>query len=278
MKFYKMHGIGNDFVLIDRPNDERRDWSELARRMCDRHFGVGSDGLLLIRDSTVADFRMIMFNPDGSEAEMCGNGIRCFAKHLYDNRLIYGTSVSVETGAGVKQLVIEPKGNLADRVVVDMGRPEFDPVKIPVVVEGPEAVDFPLQVGDRQLYLTAVSMGNPHAIHFQDEPVASFPLERIGPQVEHDALFPRRVNFEVANVESRDRIAVRVWERGAGITLACGTGACATFAAARRKGLVDERAILALPGGELELRVGPNGQMLMAGPAELAFAGEWPEV
>ena len=278
MKFYKMHGIGNDFVLIDRPYDERRDWSELARRMCDRHFGIGSDGLLLIRESTVADFRMIMFNPDGSEAEMCGNGIRCFAKHLYDNRLIYGTTVSVETGAGVKCLVIKPKGNLADRVVVDMGRPEFEPVKIPVVVEGLEAVDYPLLVGDRQLYLTAVSMGNPHAVHFQNEPVDSFPLERIGPQVEHDALFPRRVNFEVARVESRERIAVRVWERGAGITLACGTGACATFAAARRKGLVDERAILALPGGELELHAGPEGQVLMTGPAELAFAGEWPEV
>ncbi len=277
MKFYKMHGIGNDFVLIDRPYDERRDWSELARRMCDRHYGVGSDGLLLIRESTVADFRMIMFNPDGSEAEMCGNGIRCFAKHLYDNRLIYGTTVSVETGAGVKRLMIEPKGNLADRVVVDMGRPEFDPFKIPVIVEGPEAVDYPLLVGDRQLYLTAVSMGNPHAVHFQDVSVDSFPLERIGPQVEHDALFPRQVNFEVARVESRERIAVRVWERGAGVTLACGTGACATFAAARRKGLVDERAILALPGGELELRVGPEGQMLMAGPAELVFAGEWPE-
>lgn len=277
IRFTKMHGTGNDFVLIDARDGNERDWADVARKMCDRHFGIGGDGILLVKESATADFRMVMYNPDGSEAEMCGNGIRCFARYLFDRGEISGNRVSVETGAGIKELEIEAMGGKARRIVVDMGAPTFAPAQIPVVANGSAVVDLPHQVDGFNLALTAVSMGNPHAVHFLDDDVRAFPLERIGPLVEHDPLFPRRVNFEIARVRSREEVDVRVWERGAGITLACGTGACAVFAAARHKGLVEDRACLRLPGGELEMRVGPSGQILMAGPASLVFTGEWPE-
>src|SRR5262249_55486025 len=244
---------------------------------CDRHFGVGSDGILLVQPSKVADYRMVMFNPDGSEAEMCGNGIRCFAKYLYDAGEVYGNEVAVETGDGVKHLTIDAAGGKAARGVVEMGVPPFGARQIPITVDAPEPVDLPRAYDGQTLRLTAVSTGNPHAVHFTAEDVRSFPLERIGPLVEHDALFPRRINFEVARVASPGRVEVRVWERGAGITLACGTGACATFAAARKKGLIGDHATLALPGGDLEMCVGPRGQILMAGPATFVFQGDWPE-
>ncbi|MGH2461198.1 MAG: diaminopimelate epimerase [Chloroflexota bacterium] len=277
MKFTKLHGTGNDFVLVDARDRRRRDWPKIARAVCDRHFGIGSDGILLVLDSAAADYRMVMYNPDGSEAEMCGNGIRCFARYLFDSKDARGPGLSVETGAGIKQLEIQTEGGAFRRVVVDMGTPRLAPADIPVLAEGAEVVDLPLDVDGWRLSLTAVSMGNPHAIHFLDGNVGEFPLEQVGPRVEHDARFPRRVNFEIARVVNPEAVDVRVWERGAGLTLACGTGACAVFAAARRKGLVGDRATLRLPGGELELRVGPDGQILMAGPAEVVFTGEWPE-
>jgi diaminopimelate epimerase len=271
-----MHGTGNDFVLIDDREERSLDWPELSRRVCDSHFGVGADGVLLVRSSTRADFRMVMLNPDGSEAEMCGNGIRCFAKYLYDSGDLRGTSVSVETGAGVKELELVVENGVARRVIVDMGAPTFLARSIPIAVEGPEVKDYPLQVSGQELLLNGVSMGNPHAIHFSDDDIDDFPLESVGPLVEHDRLFPRRVNFEIARVHDAGHVDVRVWERGAGITLACGTGACAVFAAARRKGVVAERAVLALPGGHLEMREGANEHIYMTGPAALVFSGEWP--
>ena len=277
IRFTKMHGTGNDFVLVDARGGNERDWPAFARSACDRHFGIGADGVLLVRPSTIADYRMVMYNPDGSEAEMCGNGIRCFAKYLFDAGEIRGSRLTVETGAGVKQLEIEAEDGRARRVVVDMGVPTFAPDTIPVLAEGSEGVDLRRSVDGFDLALTAVSMGNPHAVHFLDGDVQSFPLERVGPLVEHDPLFPRRVNFEIARVRSTEEVDVRVWERGAGITLACGTGACAVFAVARRKGLVGDRAHLRLPGGELDMRVGSSGQILMAGPATLVFTGEWPD-
>ncbi|HUX88133.1 MAG TPA: diaminopimelate epimerase [Chloroflexota bacterium] len=277
MKFVKLQGTGNDFVLIDSRREESRSWPELARTICDRHFGVGADGILLVGDSAVADYRMIMYNPDGSEAEMCGNGIRCFAKYLYDSHAIGGSTIAIETGAGLKRVEIEAANGVARRVVVDMGAPIFEPSLIPVAAAGTEVIDIPRVIDGRALALTAVSMGNPHAIHFLDSDVWDFPLEQIGPLVEHDSLFPRRVNFEIAKVTTAEQIDVRVWERGAGITLACGTGACAVFAAARRKGLVGDRATLRLPGGELAMQIGSSGQILMAGPAEFVFSGEWTE-
>ncbi len=273
-----MHGTGNDFILIDRRAGVEHDWPALARAMCDRHFGIGSDGVLLVRNSEVADFRMVMYNPDGSEAEMCGNGIRCFAKYLFDSGALPGSKVTVETGAGVKRLDLDVVGGQARRVRVDMGAPTFDPAKIPVAVDSERVVDLPHSVGEFALRLTAVSMGNPHAVHFMADDLAGFPLERIGPIVEHDRLFPRRVNFEIARAVTDRRIETRVWERGAGITLACGTGACAVYAAARYKGLVGDRAVVALPGGELEMATGPEGQVLMTGPADLVYTGEWPNI
>lgn len=277
MRFLKMHGTGNDFVLVDTRREGERDWPALAPRLCDRHFGVGADGVLLVRESLLADYRMVMYNPDGSEAEMCGNGVRCFAKYLYDQGAVHGDEIDVETGAGVKHLVIEASAGEVRRVVVDMGVPTFVPSAIPVRAAGDAVVDLPLPIAEQQLRLTAVSMGNPHAVHFLPYDVREFPLEAIGPRVEHHDLFPQRVNFEVARVRSRDEVDVRVWERGAGMTLACGTGACAVFAAAHRKGLVGDHARLRLPGGELELRFGASGQILMAGPAALVFTGDWPD-
>lgn len=275
IKFTKLHGTGNDFVLIDARTQQPRDWSALARAVCDRHFGVGADGILLVSESGPADYRMIMYNPDGSEAEMCGNGIRCFAKYLFDTGDLRGREASIETGDGIKRVELETGEGRVRRVVVDMGRPNFTPAEIPILADGDVVIDLPRTVDGHALALTAVSMGNPHAIHFLADDPREFPLERVGPLVEHDALFPRRVNFEIARVRSRSAVDVRVWERGAGITLACGTGACAVFAAARRKDLIDDRAVLRLPGGELEMRNGPDGQILMAGPAEEVFTGEW---
>ena len=281
MKFYKMQGTGNDFVLIDARIEGERVWPVLARQICDRHFGIGSDGILLVKEpsttGTGAEYRMVMYNPDGSEAEMCGNGIRCFAKYLYDCGALSEPHVVVETGAGILAIDLEVDGTVTRRAIVDMGVPVFAPERIPVTVSGHEVVDLPVRVNGLELALTAVSMGNPHAIHFLDGDPGKFPLESVGPRIEHDSRFPRRVNFEVAHLAGPGLLDVRVWERGAGITLACGTGACAVFAAARRKGLVGESALLRLPGGELEMRVGPTGQILMSGPAEFVFAGEWYE-
>ena len=277
MKFSKMHGTGNDFVLVDDREMRSFDWPELSMRVCDRHFGVGADGVLLVRRSARADFRMVMFNPDGSEAEMCGNGIRCFAKYLYDAGELKSTSVTVETGADIKALDLVVENGVARRVVVDMGAPVFDPRRIPMAVDGAESTDVALQIDGRQLQLSGVSMGNPHAVYFSDEDLDDFPLETIGPLVERDRLFPRRVNFEIARVRSEHLVEVRVWERGAGITLACGTGACAVFAVARRKGFVVDRTVLALPGGHLEMREGENGHIYMTGPAAMVFSGDWPD-
>ncbi|MBI2863294.1 MAG: diaminopimelate epimerase [Chloroflexi bacterium] len=285
MRFAKMHGIGNDYVVIDarQDSDLRRDWPAVARTLCDRHFGVGSDGLVLVIPSATADFRFRMFNPDGTEAEMCGNGIRCFAKYVADHGLVE-TSVDwldVETPAGVRRLGLLRDDGVVANVVVSMGTPRLKPGEIPVSLpqkDAPEPevlLDFPVTVGGRDLAVTCVSMGNPHAVAFLAEPVASFPLERLGPLMEHHPAFPKRINFEIVNVEKRGGLSMRVWERGAGETLACGTGACATAVAARLRGLVGEEVDIALPGGTLRVAWDGKGEVLMTGPAELVFEGEW---
>jgi diaminopimelate epimerase len=275
--FRKGHGAGNDFVLVDA-RAASRDWARLARAMCDRHFGVGADGLLLVEDSGAADYRMRMFNPDGSEAEMCGNGIRFFAKYLFDEGLVAsGDRVSVETLAGVQRLQVFREGGRVARVRVGMGAPRFRPEEVPVAgtLNGKRAVERHLSVEGTELDVTCVSMGNPHAVAFIDAPVEEFPLERIGPRVEHLPDFPARTNFEIVNVIDRSRLRMRVWERGAGLTLACGTGACAVMAAARVHDLVEPRAEIALPGGTLEIEWDGEGEVWMTGPAETVFAGEW---
>jgi diaminopimelate epimerase len=275
MEFYKFHGLGNDFVLIDARQMGERDWSALARAMCDRHFGVGGDGLLLVLPSERADFRMRMFNPDGSEAEMCGNGIRCFAKYLFDQGIHTSQNLRVETLAGIRRLRITADGDKACLIQAAMGAPIFQPEDIPVIAQGSPVIDLLLTVDGTELQVTCVSMGNPHAVAFIPYDPDEFLLERIGPLVEHHPLFPRRVNFEVVQVLGRHQAKARVWERGAGETLACGTGACAVAVAARLKGYTDQVLRLHLPGGWLTLEWVGSSEVLMTGPAEMVFRGEW---
>ncbi len=277
MQFTKMHGTGNDFVLTRAQGDEH-DWPALAERICDRHYGIGADGLILILPSSQADVRMRIFNPDGSEAEMCGNGIRCLVKEALDTGEGYASKgqITVETGAGI--LTAEAKGanGSVEAVRVSMGRPHFEPQAVPVATEAePPIKDLPLLVGNHGLRLTCVSMGNPHAVHFVDHDVSEFPLEEVGPKVEHHRLFPQRVNFEVARVLDRNAMELRVWERGAGLTLACGTGACAAMVAAYINGDVDNIVDITLPGGPLRIEWDGAGEVYLTGPAQRVFSGEW---
>ena len=248
--------------------------------MSDRHLGVGSDGLILALPSEKADLRMRMFNADGSEGEMCGNGIRCLVRFAFDNGILPAelSPVRVETMAGV--LDVTPLGGDGDGMTaarVLMGEPRLIPGEIPVALEGMDAVvDEPMEVAGREFRMTCVSMGNPHAVVFMDEPVDDFPLTEIGPMVEHHPLFPARVNFEIVNVlDGGNVLKTRVWERGSGITMACGTGACAVQVAARLNGLAGDRATIALPGGDLTVEWPGEGEVVMEGPVATVFDGEW---
>ena len=278
MNFIKLQATGNDFVLIDARR-MKRDWSALAKAMCDRNFGAGADGLLLILPSKVADFYMRMFNPDGSEAEACGNGLRCAARCAKESGLARGAEIRIETPAGIKRL--QTRGRKS--IQVAMGKPILAPSAIPVIVERKGAratapvIDYPLAIGKMKLKITCVSIGNPHAVCFLDQPVADFPLAEVGPKVEHHPMFPNRVNFEIVNVISRSKLRARVWERGAGETLSCGTGACAIAVAARLKKLTDNPVDIILPGGTLTVDWDGRGEVLLSGPAEVVFNGEWPD-
>jgi diaminopimelate epimerase len=271
-----MHGAGNDFVLLDflyeAPPVHESDWSDLARAMCDRHFGIGSDGLLLVVPSDVADARMRMFNPDGSESASCGNGIRCLGRYVRDRYGLGMPALRVETGAGVTTITMAVDG----RVTVDMGKPIFDPTEIPTTLSGADALDVTLSLGDLELPVGCVSMGNPHAVMFVEPGVLDdYPLEQVGPRVERHPLFPARVNFEVCEVVAPDHMRVRVWERGAGITLACGTGACAATVVATRAGRLRPPARVDLPGGQLTIDWTEGGSALMTGPTAYVFTGTW---
>lgn len=275
MEFYKMHGIGNDFVVIDGRLAAEVDWSELAQKMCDRHFGVGADGIILVLPSDVADVRMRMFNPDGTEAEMCGNGIRCLARHAYEQGIVSGKEIAVETAAGIRRIGLRIENGRVDGITVSMGVPRLHPSEIPVQAVREPVIDLPLMIDNASLAVTCVSMGNPHAVTFVSGDLDEFPLESIGPAVEHHPAFPKRTNFEACHLIGRDHLRLRVWERGAGITLACGTGACATMVAARLKGLVGERCRIDLPGGTLEVEWDGEGEVRMTGPALSVFRGTW---
>ena len=281
MHFTKMQGAGNDYVYVDcfgQPVPD--DPAELARRVSDRHFGIGGDGLILICPSQVADARMRMFNADGSEAEMCGNGVRCLAKYVYDHGLNRKETLSVETGAGVLALDLEVVDGRVGRVRVDMGEPILQSEQIPTTLpgnplfEGSPVVAVDLKVGGEELQVACVSMGNPHCVTFVDQLTDRWVLE-IGPRIETDPHFPNRINAEFVEVISPAEVRVRVWERGSGETLACGTGACAVCVAgvlAERTG----RKILAhLPGGDLELHWADDNHVHMTGPAVEVFSGEW---
>ena len=282
MKFTKMHGAGNDYVYVDARSQEQ-DWPELSRRMSDRHFGVGSDGLILIKNSDVADLRMSMFNADGSEAEMCGNGIRCFVKYAVDRSIVSGStsSVSVETLAGIRNIVPITDNGKVTGARVSMGSPIFTPIEVPVQLDssgeygaGP-VLEYPFEMDGFDLPLSFVSMGNPHAVTFIDTPVDEFPLLTVGPKVENHSLFPRRVNFEIVNVDNPSHLTARVWERGSGETLACGTGACGIAVASILSGHSGNTVDITLPGGTLKVDWDGQGEVYLEGPAEEVFSGEW---
>jgi diaminopimelate epimerase len=286
MRFTKMQGAGNDYVFIDA-RKLSEDWAELSRKMSDRHFGIGGDGIILILDSDVADLKMRMFNADGSEGEMCGNGIRCFTKYAIEHEISpnFGSALKIETLAGIRTVEPVYAGGRVTRARVAMGAPEFRPANIPVALDpaitkaNPNSTapvtDYPLKIGDRQLALTFVSMGNPHAVAFIDEPVSGYPLQVIGPKLEHHPMFPKRVNFEIVNLNGEERVTARVWERGSGETMACGTGACAIAVAARLQGLTHGPLDITLPGGTLTINWDGEGEVYLEGPAEEAFSGEW---
>jgi diaminopimelate epimerase len=290
MNFTKVQGAGNDFILVET-KDIECDLPQMARTMCDRHFGIGADGLLLLLASDIADFRMRMFNPDGFEAEACGNGLRCLAKYIIDRGLQAGkfkealtlqNQILIETMAGIRMVKLNKIGE-SIKIQVGMGTPKFGAGDIPVVIESGEGnlVDIKpmlsnsVVIDGKELRLNFVSMGNPHAVYFWQKPVADFPLSQVGPKVEHLAIFPNRVNFEVANVVSRQQIETRVWERGAGETLACGTGACAVAVAAQLYGYTDNEVDIKLPGGILQAEWDKAGEVFLSGPAEVVFTGEW---
>jgi diaminopimelate epimerase len=268
MRFEKMHGLGNDFLVVDDRETQAVDWPALARRVCARHTGVGGDGILLIQSSDRADLRMRLFNADGSEAEMCGNGIRCVAEYVAVHG-VAGDRVVWETGAGL--LVTERLGD--DMVTVDMGPPRFAPAEIPVLAEGmDEVVDQPLDIAGTTLRITCVGMGNPHCVAVVDD-VDAFPLAEIGPQVERHPRFPQRTNFEIVQVVSRTQVRQRTFERGVGETNACGTGASAVGVAMQRLGLCDSPVTVELRGGPLHIAWAPGEPVRMTGPAQRVYTG-----
>ncbi|MFW6056354.1 MAG: diaminopimelate epimerase [Chloroflexota bacterium] len=279
MNFTKYHGAGNDFIVIDARTLDL-DWPGLARAMCVRHFGVGADGIILVAEGTPQP-RMRMFNPDGSEAEACGNGLRCFAKHVVDTGLVNTDSFIVHTLGGPRQAIAfrSPEGTV-DEVELSMGAPRFAPEDVPAVVPGHSVplVNIPVQVPGHTLCVNLVSIGNPHAVMFLDTEPDTYPLGTVGPLLEHHEMFPSRANFEIAQVRTRADIVARVWERGAGETLACGTGACAIAVACIMHELCDNTVHVHLPGGELTITWhGGQEEVKLRGPAVRVFTGNWPD-
>ncbi len=284
MRFTKMHGCGNDYVYIDCVHQPPpRDPAGLARVVSDRHFGVGGDGLILVGPSERADARMRMFNADGSEAEMCGNGVRCVAKYVHDHGIAVKPRLTIETGRGVLTLDLEVRNGKVERVTGDMGAPILDAAKIPTTLPGPRVVNHEnaflaglFLVGAVDPRVTCVSMGNPHAVFYCDD-VSKVPLESVGAEIEHAPVFPRRINVHFVQVHSPGEVTMRTWERGSGITLACGTGACAVAVAGVLTGRSGRQLVAHLPGGDLELNCsGAYDHVYMTGPAVEVFSGEFP--
>lgn len=303
MKFSKLQATGNDFILVDARNAERN-WPKLAQIMCRRHFGIGADGLILVQDSNIADLNMRMFNPDGSEAESCGNGLRCFTRYAIEKGIVDKVSLqakrsnlylAIETLSGIRKARAYISEDKVNRVQVNMGLPEFKPEQIPItlttdvitsrsssviarneVAKQSPIITYQLTVGSYQLSVSLLSMGNPHAVNFTSDPVANFPLIQIGPKVERHPLFPQKTNFEIARVLNRGEIEARVWEQGVGETLACGSGACAIAVAARLLSYIDNQVDIIFPGGTLTIHWDRVGEVLLTGPVEEAFSGEYP--
>ena len=274
MKFTKMHGIGNDYVYVNCFEESVKNPAEVSKFVSDRHFGIGSDGLILISPSAIADFRMNIYNADGSQAEMCGNGIRCLAKYVYDYGLTDKTEISVETLAGIKYLRLQVENGKVASVEVNMGAPILEPKEIPVTVEESPVVNVPVEVKGKIYHMTCVSMGNPHAIIFMNN-VKDLDIAAIGPYFENHTVFPKRTNTEFVEVLDRNTVNMRVWERGSDETLACGTGACATTVACILNDKTENEVTVHLLGGDLKIRWDREAnQVYMTGPATVVFDGE----
>ncbi|MCI8320466.1 MAG: diaminopimelate epimerase [Dorea sp.] len=277
MRFTKMQGLGNDYVYVNCFKEHIENPAETARRVSDRHFGIGSDGLIMINPSEKADFEMEMYNADGSRGEMCGNGIRCVAKYVYDYGLTDKTSISIETLGGIKYLDLTVKDGRTELVRVNMGEPELSPKLIPIVPEKADdetVIDAPLLAGGKEYRITGVSMGNPHAVVYVDD-VEGLEIETIGPEFENHERFPNRMNTEFVKVLDRSTVRMRVWERGSGETLACGTGACAAAVACILNGLTENTVTVKLTGGELKIEWDREENLVyMTGPAAVVFDGE----
>lgn len=281
-----MHGAANDFVMMDA-RQIKRDWSKLAVDVCDRHLGIGADSLILLTTSKKADFGMRTFDADGSEAETCGNGIRCLARYALEKGLISPDieEMTIETVATINRVRLERRGDRVVQFWANMGKPIFAAAKIPVdlkagqgkFIEIKSMISYNVTVNGMALTLNLVSMGNPHAVHFTREPVADIPLSRVGPLVEKLPVFPNRINFEVARVIDRGHIEARVWERGVGETLACGSGACAITVASKLRGYTESRVDIKLPGGVLNAEWNGQGEVVLGGPAVIVYEGEWPD-
>lgn len=275
MKFTKMQGIGNDYVYVNCFEETVADPERVSEIISDRHFGIGADGLVLIMPSDKADFRMRMFNADGSEGNMCGNATRCIGKFVYDNHLTDKTNITLETRSGIKKLTLYPENGKVKTVLVDMGKAVLKPADIPMNVSGDTFINKPITVDGKEVFITAVSMGNPHAVTYVDD-VDSLELEKIGPSFENHPLFPERVNTEFIKILDESTMQMRVWERGSGETWACGTGACAATAASVLNGYFphDKEITVKLRGGDLFITYKSDGPVLMRGPAETVFTGE----
>ena len=273
MKFTKMHGIGNDYVYVNCFEETVENPSEVSKKVSDRHFGIGSDGLILIKPSEKADFEMEMYNADGSQGAMCGNGIRCVAKYVYDYGLTDKTNISVDTKSGIKYLDLTVANGKVALVKVNMGQPELNAEKIPMIYKKQQVIQQPLAVKDNIYEVTAVSMGNPHVIVYMDQ-IRDLAIEKIGPDFEKHPAFPEGVNTEFVHVIDRKTVEMRVWERGSGETLACGTGACAVAVACVLNGYTEEEVTVRLLGGELKIFWNRKENLVyMTGPAEVVFDG-----
>lgn len=274
MKFVKMHGLGNDFIMINGLSENiPDDLASFSRKICDRHFGIGADGVIIIRPSTTADMRMQIINSDGSEAEMCGNGIRCFAKYLYERKIVTQKSMAIETLAGlIKPTVIVDENNQVTAIEVDMGAPILQGKEIPTTFDQEKVVNESVVIDGREFFITAVSMGNPHCVIFSDN-LSDEHLHQWGPKIEKSAYFPKKTNVEFVKVLNEREAQMRVWERGAAVTLACGTGACATLTACLLNNKTKNELTLHLDGGDLYLHLGDDGHLYMRGSACDVFEG-----
>jgi diaminopimelate epimerase len=281
MDFTKMHGAANDFVVVDARNI-KKDWSKLAIAVCNRHIGIGCDSLIILLPSSKADIGMRTFDADGSEAETCGNGIRCVARYALEKGLIRPETeeLSIETITAVNRVTFERKNGRVVKFWANMGKPRLSAAQIPVTIKtngSEELISYRVKVDSTELTLNLVSMGNPHAVHFLEGPVADFPMSKIGPLVENLPVFPNRMNFEVARVLDSKNVEARVWERGVGETMACGSGTCAVTVASKLRGFTGSKVDVHLPGGVLNGVFNGNGEVVLGGPAEIVYEGKWPD-